>query len=163
MTWKFTEYAHVEWRLQLFCCTLSHRSYVICVLHHKWNEDSKLLCHARMPIVERQCWQNGKQMFRWAHFQTFPVSLLGLSGTEQVQRARFPQSSENLMKEIIPVKAFCFQMAALNQYTRDSSFEKDYQEQRLFLSLWIRCLGSRTFPPQEDFDSMLKHSQSLEL
>lgn len=85
-------------------------------------------------------------MFQWAHFQTFPVSLLGLSGTEQVQRARFPQSSENLMKEIIPVKAFCFQMAALNQYTRDSSFEEDYQEQRLFFIIMNSVLRLTNIP-----------------
>lgn len=113
-----------------------------------------------MPIVGRKCEQNGKQMFQLAHLKTFPVSLLGLAGTELVQQARFYQSSENVMKEIVVVKAFCWkQMAALNQYSEDNSFEEDYQEQRLFLLLRTQISGSQTSTLQPYFDSMLKHFQ----
>lgn len=120
--WKLTESAHAEQRLQLFCSVLSHCSYVICILHHRWNEDSKQPCH--MPTIGRKLWQNGKQMFQLAHLQAFLICLLGLLGTELVQQARFLLSSENLIK-VIPVKASYFQMAAPNQYTRDNSLKQD--------------------------------------
>lgn len=104
--WKSTESAHAEWRLQLFCSVLSHWSYVICILHHRGNEDSKQPCH--MPTIGRKRWQNRKQMFQLAHLQAFLICLLGLLGTELVQQARFLLISDNLVKEVIPVKHLIF-------------------------------------------------------
>lgn len=65
------------------------------------------------------------------HF-AIPICLFALSGTEMVQWAGFHLHSENLIKEVIPVKVFFFRKAALNQYTGDNSLEQDYLERGLF-------------------------------
>lgn len=69
--------------------------------------------------------ENREETFQFTSLRRFLICFLALSGIELVQQAGCHLSSENLIKEFIPVMVFFFQKAALNQYTGDKSFEQD--------------------------------------
>lgn len=85
----------------------------------------KRFYHMGMPMVGRKYQENREEMFQFTSLWRFLICFLALSGIELVQQAGCHLSSGNLIKEVIPVKVFFFQKAALNQYTGDNSLEQD--------------------------------------
>lgn len=85
----------------------------------------KRFYHMGMPMVGRKHQENREEMFQFTSLRSFLICFLALSGIELVQQAGCHLSSGNLIKEVIPVKVFFFQKAALNQYTGDNSLEQD--------------------------------------
>lgn len=85
----------------------------------------KQLSRVGVPVVGWKHRENREEMFQFTSLWRFLICFFALSGIELVQQAGCHLSSENLIKEFVPVTVFFFQKAALNQYTGDNSFEQD--------------------------------------
>lgn len=97
--------------------------FLCCITEGK--KTVKQFYHVGVPVVGRKHQENREETFQFTSLWRFLICFLALSGIELVQQTGCHLSSENLIKEVISVKVFFFQKAALNQYTGDNSVEQD--------------------------------------